>query len=193
MKELIKDIRLTADLKLIRGGSTMYFFKPENKSIQTRDADIVIKAPRPELKAKLIDGEWYWINDCPECNGQAPQWAYAKCDKHNVCVTCHKPRKDIKGTVWGHKKGFRCVPCQEIINAAKRQEALERVASKEYDEWDYVGQDTVKCPHCASTYEPDCDTNGGEETCEICGGVYSLEVEYTASYTTKVVGERQTL
>ena len=188
----INDDRLTPDLKRTRSGSTMLFYKPGNRSLQSEDADITIKAPRPELYADIIDGAWHWINGCPECNGKEPKWTYRKCDKHDVCVTCRKPRSEIKGSVWGHKNGFRCGPCQGAINAAAKFEALSRVAEKEYDEWDYSHTSNVVCPHCASEYSPDEGPPEGKETCNVCGGEYEVAPEYEVNYTTTVIGKRLT-
>jgi hypothetical protein len=186
----INDPRLTLDLILTRSGSTMLFRKPGNRSLQPRDADIVIKAPRSELYAKIVDGAWQWVNGCPECNGKKPVWAYVKCDKHDVCVTCGKSRKNLTATPWAHEQGFRCKPCQDALNAARKQEALSRVAESEYDESDYWGTDKVVCPHCASGYQPEEGPPEGEEVCTVCGGKYEVEPEYTVTYTTTVVGER---
>ena len=32
-----------------------------------------------------------------------------------------------------------------------------------------------------------------KETCDVCGGEYSIDVEYTRTYTTKVIDKRVTL
>ncbi len=76
--------------------------------------------------------------------------------------------------------------------AAARLEALEKVAAKEYDEWDYYNTDEVVCPHCASSYAPDCETPEGNEICEVCRGEYTVEPEHSVTFTTSVVGERLT-
>jgi len=189
----INDPRLMPDLRRRRNGSAMEFYKPENRSLQSRDADVSIKAPRRELFADLIDGKWYWVNDCPECNGQEPKWAYVKCTKHDVCLTCRTPRSELKEIPWGHVAGFRCKPCQDAIDATNRREALERVAGKDYDEWNYLNTDNVVCPHCETSYQPESGQGEGNETCQTCGGEFSVEVEYSVTYSTSVVGERVTL
>jgi hypothetical protein len=193
----IENDKLTSDMELTRSGSTMLFRKDYDDRQFTNDqnADVVIKAPRPELTAKLINGGWHWVNDCPECNGKEPQWAYLKCEKHNVCVTCGISRKDTQGTIWGHRNGFRCDSCQTTINEQKRIEALARVAEKEYDEWDYIYKDDMLCPHCGMKqhHEMSDGEPPAEEICETCGGKFSIEVEYSWTYSTAVVGERITL
>ncbi len=190
--EKINDKRLTPDLRRVRGGSTMQFFKPGHKTMQPEDADITIQAPRPELFAELINGEWFWVNDCPECKGEVPVYPYVKCDKHNVCVTCKTPRSKLTETPWGTRGGFECQPCFIARRELEKQEALERIAAKKYNEWDYYNMDNVVCPHCGTSYEPDCDISDDDEICELCGGEYSLKVEYSVSYTTEVVGTRIT-
>ena len=188
IKTLINDDRLAGDLDRIRSGSTQQFYR---KGLRERNHVLSLEPPRKELYAELIDGEWYWVNGCAECNGKPRDWmTYVECDEHNVCRTCKIKRADLKESPWGGKHGWQCAPCAKKEMEAKKQAALEAVASKEYDEWDFRHTDNVVCPHCTSSYEPDCETPEGEEVCETCGGAYSVEPEYTVTYTTKVVGER---
>ena len=193
----IENNKLTPNMKLSRSGSTMMFRKDygDRKITRIDNADVVIKAPKPELVAELIDGEWYWFNDCDECNGNGKDWGYVKCEKHNVCVTCGTPRKDIKGTAWGHRKGFRCDPCQTALNEQARRKALEKVAEKEYDEWDHQYTDDLLCPHCGTKqhHEMSDGEPSSENECEICGGKFSVEIDYSWTYSTRVIGERETL
>jgi hypothetical protein len=188
--EPINDPRLTPDLKLMRSGSVMQFSVPENR---THIPDIEIKAPRPELKAELVDGIWVWVNDCHECNGNPANWSYVKCDKHNVCVDCKTPRKELTEIPWGVAGGFRCKPCQKILDDERRATALAKVASEDYDPSDYQLTDEVTCPHCASTFLPDDPGRmAKEQECDICNGKFSVEVDYSVTFSTEIIGERVT-
>lgn len=193
-KTPIENDQLTSDMNLTRSGSTMLFRKDygDRKFTGTDNADVVIESPRPELVAELIDGKWYWFNDCPDCNGTDKAWAYVKCEKHNVCVTCGVKKGDIEGTVWGHRKGFRCDRCQKELDERARVKALQKVSEKEYDEWDYQYTDNLLCPHCGTKqyHEMSDGEPPSEETCETCGGKFSVEIDYSWTYSTTVIGDR---
>jgi len=198
MNELINDDRLTTDMKVTRAGSTMLFRRDygDRHFTSVENADVIIEAPRRELFAKLIDGNWYWVNDCPECNGKEPRWAYIKCEEHDRCVDCRIKKSEIEGNiVWGHERGFRCNSCQEYLNKKTRREALEKVAKEEYDPYDYRSNDDIVCPHCKTVHHHElCDgLPGPEMKCEVCGGEFEVETEYTVTYSTSVIGERVTL
>jgi len=204
----INDERLAAYEKRTRSGAEQVFYTGDdardfaryraergNEShgvvMHDKPDTIRIQPPEKHFYAQLIDGEWWWLNGCAECNGRPRDWmTYIECDKHNVCRTCKTPRSEIKETPWGGKHGWQCKPCADIDAKNLKQEMLQSVADKEYDEWDYSCCDEVTCPHCSSTYEPDESANDGNEVCDVCGGEYSLEVEHSVSYTTTVVGER---
>ena len=184
---LIKDARLTPNLNRVRNGKTQEFTKPGNRGC---GPDFKITPPSREFYAELIEGQWYWVNGCAECNGKPRDWStYIECEKHDVCRTCGIKRSELVDPPWGGKNGWQCQSCAKAESDAEKAEALQRVASQEYNELDYWGNDNVVCPHCGSSYEVD-DEPGDEETCEVCGGSYSVEVEYTVTYSTKVIGER---
>lgn len=187
----INDKRLTPDLRRSRNGSTMEFYRPDNRSLQSKDADLIIQAPRKELYAELIDNEWYWVNDCPECNGKEPEWAYVKCDKHNVCTTCKTPRSELTDTPWGHKEGFECKPCYDIRWEEEKRIALEEFAAAHHEEWNFCNNDEVVCPHCDLSYDP-AEPHEGNEICDRCGGEYVIELEHSVTYSTAIKGERVT-
>lgn len=189
----INNEKLTPDMKRVRSGTTMLFRKDygDRNLINKKNADIVIEAPASELVATLIDNKWYWCNDCPECNGQEPKFPYVKCDKHNVCVSCGKNRKDIiDKIVWGHKHGFQCNKCHDKMMNEKKIAALEKVAEKEYDEWDYYNTKVLTCPHCGSTYDDIYQDYDSEMKCDLCGGNFSVEIEQRIEFTTRVIGKR---
>jgi hypothetical protein len=188
---LIVDDRLTPELKRVRSGKTMQFYDNDKRD---RELLFAIEAPLPELFAELIDGIWHWVNQCDECNGKEAVWSYGKCDKHDVCITCSTPRKELKDTPWGTRGGFQCKPCADAIDIANKIEALTSVADKEFDSWDFISQDKPLCPHCESeiAYESS-EISDGEDTCAVCNGTYKLTIEYDPQFTTEVVGDRVTL
>jgi len=188
----INDERLTADMKRIRNGSTMLFYVSGNRSNQPEDADISIEAPRRELLAKLIRDNWYWVNDCPECSGETPMWAYVKCDVHNVCIKCKTPRGELTETPWGHQLGFICKPCHDAEHLASKMEALEKFKINDHDEWYFNSTSNIICPHCANQIEPDEIHENTTMDCERCDGEFSVDVEYTVNYSTSIIGERVT-
>lgn len=200
--ELINDKRLTSTMKRIRSGSTMLFREKNlmgNTFIDARNADLTLNhSTNKAMYADLIDEKWYWVNGCSHCDSS--QSPYVVCDEHDKCISCKRPRSEFKEAVWGcHNNTWRCNNCQEAIDAIAKQQALERVAQKveesgEYDKWEYCNQDNIKCPHCATEIEP-CTADGvpeGKETCDICGGKYEIEPDYSITYSTTVVGERLT-
>jgi len=189
----INDDRLSPDMRRTSGGRVNSFYKPGDRSLQGDDADVTLESPAKGWRAELIDGQWFWVNECPECNGKAGDWTFGKCDKHDVCVTCGIHRSKLNNIPWGHRRGFRCKPCQDAIDEQTRREALAKVAAKEYDEHDYLWTAEPLCPHCASKIyysgeSPESYT--GENECDICGGKYECEVDYSVTFTTTVIGDR---
>lgn len=196
--ELINDSRLTPTMDIVRNGSTMLFRKVKASSfIRKENADVALKHPTNKaMYAKLIKNSWYWVNGCSHCD--PTQSPYVVCDKHDKCITCREPRSTQTQAVFGSfNNTWRCTPCQTKLDNAEKQMALKRVAKAVenhggYDKWEYHLQDNIKCPHCATEHEP-CTADGvpeAEEICDTCGGSYSVEPEYSISYTTTVIGER---
>ena len=96
-------------------------------------------------------------------------------------------------TPCGHRYDFICRPCQDSIDAKAKAEALAKVASEDYDEWDYRAQDECKCPHCATVIHIETEDYGDKDMeCDTCGGDFRLQLEYSVSFTTTVIGERIT-
>ena len=163
--------------------------KPNVKMHDKADT-IRLTPPEKHYYAELIDGEWWWVNGCAECNGRPRDWStYIECEKHDVCRNCGKHIEKTK-TRWGGKNGWQCCECNKIEADLRKKTALESVASKEYDATDYQNTDKIICPHCESSYEHDCDIPEGDETCEVCGGEYSVKPEYSVAFTTKIKGSR---
>jgi hypothetical protein len=187
---LINDERLNASLIRTASGKTMLFYHSQ----KDREPAFEIEAPEPELQAKLIEGQWYWVNSCEKCNGNKVGFNYAVCDKHNCCVSCGMSRKELTDTPWGHREGFICKPCHDRHELSAKIEALTKAADAEHDEWDYQDSDKPLCPHCATElYYEAGDRREGKNDCETCGGSYELTVEYSPSFTTAIIGEKVTL
>lgn len=160
-----------------------------NPQVEMHDKPDTIRLEPPEQHyyADLIDGEWWWINGCSECcGGERDSWkSYIECDKHNVCRTCKTPHHDITETPWGGKNGWQCKPCYEPEAEDLKAERLKAFDEAGYSESDFYYNDKVVCPHCASEYEPDSpDEWSGEQVCEVCDGEFTVEVEYSVSYST---------
>lgn len=203
--EVIEDDRLHANMEYCRASIDKHMFR--DNSYEGRDfmsnnpdsCDAIIAAPEKHYMAKLVEGVWWWVNDCAKCCGHERDWMGSECDKHDVCRTCGASRSEIKETPWGGNHGWQCVPCADAESKAAKIEALEKMQAKvdrgEYDSWDYRGQDNIKCPHCDHEYEP-CTADGvpeGKETCGVCGGEFSITPDYSISYSTELVGEQLTL
>lgn len=144
--------------------------------------------PQRGLKSELVDGKWVWVVGCKKCLGEAG-YNYHCCYEHDRCVTCRKHKTEIKESPWGVEGGWRCSPCQAVLDEKLKQEALRRVAESEYAPWDYKLNDEVVCPHCASSYEPD-EEPSSEEHCETCGGHFKIEINYSVTYSTECIGQR---
>ena len=162
------------------------------KEMHDKPDTIRINPPKSHYYAELIEGEWWWVNGCAGCNGDDTGWCYRKCDEHDVCDTCKCSRQELTETPWGTRTGWQCKPCAKKEADIAKQEALQKVAEREYEPYDYLNQDNVICPHCATEFENMMDDGEPEanQECEVCGGEFSLEVEYNVTFYTKVIGER---
>lgn len=204
----IEDPRLVGYTNRTRSGTTQVFYtgddcrdwaryqeeRKTNPSVDMHNKPdtIEIEPPERHYYAELINGEWWWLNGCAECNGRERDWlTYVECDKHNACCDCQIPRDQLTETPWGGKRGWRCNPCQTKLDAQIRRNALEAFAEREYDEYDFQGTDTAMCPHCATSLS-ECFEDGIEE-CPTCGGKFKVETKTTIRFTTSLIGERITL
>lgn len=206
--EKIGDIRISTYTNRSRNGSEQIFYTGNDcrdweryrkeggnngvSGVIMHDKPDTIKITNKESHyyAELINGVWWWVNGCPECNGEDPDWIGTKCTEHNVCTVCSIPRAELKEIPWGVKGGFMCKPCMTNLDEIKRTENLQKVAEKEYDEWDYHHNDKVVCPHCSESYSPDEEVGNDEVECEVCGGKYEIETEVSVTYSTTVIGKR---
>ncbi|MFA8451797.1 MAG: hypothetical protein ACEPOW_13970 [Bacteroidales bacterium] len=187
-KTPINDDRLTRTMKRVRSGRTQVFTeqyaKDDNNAIR-------IQHERKEMYAELIDGEWYWVNGCAECNGEPRDWmTYIECEKHDRCSVCGINAKEIKGAgVWGGKHGWTCNSCHDAEELDRRNEAFSKLDGEEPD---CSYRDQMICPHCGSELCSDDIRESQDTTCYVCTGGISVEVEYSFHYTTTVKGKRIT-
>ncbi|MCW8885554.1 MAG: hypothetical protein OQK12_09915, partial [Motiliproteus sp.] len=164
----IDDPRIETYEKRTRSGSEQVFYtgsderdfdrwraeggnKKHGVEMHDKPDTIRITPPERHYYAELIEGEWWWVNGCAECNGRPRDWmTHIECEDHDRCAHCGCSREALAEPPWGRKDGWVCKPCAEIEAAAERHKALSKVAEEEYDEWDYHHTDEIICPHCAT-------------------------------------------
>lgn len=200
----VNDLRIAGYVNRMRSGSEQVFYTGDDrrdferyqrdgrKEMHDKADTIRINPPERHYHAELINGEWWWVNGCDECNGEPANYCYIKCETHDVCVTCKCSRQELTESPWVTRTGWQCRPCAKKEGDIAKQAALQKVAEGEYEPHDYLGQDNVICPHCATEFEDMMDDGEPEahQECDVCGGEFSIEVEYTVSFNTKVIGER---
>lgn len=180
MKERINDERLTPTMDRVRSGSNQIFKEGEITFTLTHE--------KKSIYADLIDGEWFWVEGCGECRGEERGWnTYIECEEHNRCRVCEIKRKDLKEIPWGGSKGWICKPCQDAKDKEIRKQAFERLNGKEPDTL-YV--DEIICPHCGTKINDEDLRESTKVDCHVCEGEMNLEVEWTPTYSTTVIGER---
>lgn len=196
-KQKIEDDRLNPTLVRIRSGTVQKFY-PSTYNGSEKSILFTLPPPSKEMYAELIDGIWYWVKGCSKCEDSmnyGESHSYQVCHEHNRCVQCNTHREDLTETPWGHKDGFICKPCSDKNDAKVREEAFKKVNSEDYDELDYIYNDTVVCPHCGSdngTEQFDLDEIESEQECYVCKGKYKLTLNFTVDYSTEVIRERLT-
>lgn len=207
----ISDPRVKEYTKRQRNGSTQVFYTGSDSrdfdryrdeggnskhgvEIHDKPDTIRVEAPESHHYAELIDGEWWWLNGCGECNGNGRGYGtYIECEKHNVCVTCGATRAEITETPWGRRDGWQCKPCATAEHEAEKAEALAAMP-EEYDEWDYMGSDEVKCPYCnleiTDSGDGELYTQGDQDIeCGRCDNTFTLTTEFSPTYTMSRKGE----
>lgn len=167
----------------IRQGSTQVWNDPWYRNgLQ----EMRMEPPIKGLYAERIDNAWYWVCGCEKCLGSGDLFNYSPCDAHDRCVTCNCTRAELTESPWGGcDGGWRCRPCQDVLDKQIKDEALSSAASKGHSEDDCFSTSEIICPYCASEQSTDDrheSTDGLE--CHVCGGMFNLEVEWSPSYTT---------
>jgi len=194
-KQKIEDDRLNPTLVRTRSGTNQKFY-PSNYNGSEKSILFTLPAPSNEMYAELIDGIWYWVKGCSKCEDSmnyGESHSYQVCYEHNRCVQCNTHREDLTEIPWGHKAGFICKPCADENDARDREEAFKKVNSEDYDELNYLNNNSAICPHCGSdngTGDVDYDETESEQECYVCTGKYKLTLDFTVDYSTKVIGER---
>lgn len=198
MKEkiLINDDRLTPTMERIRNGKTQLFRErnPNDRTfISSEKCDVALTHEDKSMFAELIDGQWYWVSGCAECNGEPRDWmSYVECELHDRCRECNTNRKDIKETPWGGKRGWICKPCNDAYNLLKRLEAFEKYNEVKDDSYFFLYTDDIKCPHCASTISSDDVYDDQILDCSVCDGSLNVEISISRSFSTSIHGKRVT-
>ncbi|EHH8686809.1 hypothetical protein J0840_005018 [Escherichia coli] len=89
IRGVINDPRLFPGIKRSRAGASQLFGErivKGGKLIQ--ECDFELTPPVKSWYSKEIDGVWHWVEGCDHCNGSPQDWAYCRCEKHDVCVDC---------------------------------------------------------------------------------------------------------
>lgn len=122
------------------------------------------------------------MEKCWVCEGGTPRSIFGyRCEKHNVCDVCKKPRKEINGIPWGTKTGFICEECRQKQN----QEKIDTWSKEDHDDYVYRNNHEIVCPYCGYKHYPD-DTyeSVDEYECPNCDSIMWVEIEYTPSFST---------
>lgn len=202
----INDPRLYGYTKRTRNGQTQVFYtgnderdferyraegSPSSSTVIMHDKPDTIRIEPPEkhIYAELIDGQWFWVNGCGECNGKPRDWGtYIECDKHHVCASCGCTREQLTEAPWGRKHGWVCKPCAEIEDKKRHEAAMARVADYEYNEWDFYCNNEITCPYCKAEIESDCDlysSDNDDHECHYCGNTFELTAVPKVEWTTR--------
>ena len=199
----INDLRLSGYVNRTRSGMTQVFYMGNDSrdfdrysreggnsshGVKMHDKSDTIRVipPKKSYYSELIDGEWWWLEGCAECNGRPRDWmTYIECDTHNVCVDCKKSRKEIgKETAWAGKHGWQCDTCRKIEHEAEKKKALAAMP-EEYRAWEFHGKYEITCPYCAFEFSDswesahaDCES----KECERCDNTFTFTAVHTLTF-----------
>lgn len=169
-----------------RSGSTQVF---NDRWHENGLPEVRLEPPIKGLMAERIEGAWYWVCGCDVCLGNDKSFTYSPCERHDRCVTCDCTRAELSEAPWGgvlgRWRGWQCKPCASKRAAERKAEALAAAAAKGFSEDDCSYTDDILCPHCGSKQSADDiheDAKGRE--CNVCEGMFDLELHYSVSYTT---------
>lgn len=189
--EVINDEKLHADMKYCQAAHDRHMFRDnsyEGRDFMTNNPDscnAIIAAPEKHYAARLIDGVWWWINNCSQCCGHDRDWMGSECDKHNVCRTCQTHRSKLTDIPWGGKHGWQCKTCAEAERKADKIDALAAMPD-EHDEWDYRGLDEIKCPYCNYEFSDSFESASDDEEdheCPRCDNTFMVTAEHSLSFS----------
>lgn len=201
---LIGDDRLKGYVNRTRDGAKQVFYtgndcrdwdryKAEgghkgNVEMHDKADTIYIRPEEQSHYSLLIDGEWWWVDGCNQCNGR-PRSGFGymgECNKHDVCVTCGIHRDDVKDTPWGGRDGWQCKPCAEAEHKAEKQRALAAMPEKEdFYAYDYHGVDEITCPYCAYEMSDswECADHSDEDhECPRCDNVFKVDAVHSLTF-----------
>lgn len=207
--KLINDVRLNSYTKRLRSGKNQVFYTGNdhrdfvrykkdqydengkfinNVKMHDKKDTITIIPPKNSWYSDLIDGQWWWVEGCSECNGKPRDWmTYVECDKHDVCSHCRCDRKSLTEAPWGRQSGWVCKPCADREHEIEKREALSLMPEPEdYDECDYICNDNIKCPHCNLEFDDDHDyyeADLKDIECPRCDNTFTVTAEHSVSFT----------
>lgn len=157
-----------------------------NVKMHDKSDTILITPPKKSYYADLIDGEWWWVESCAECNGlPRDDWgSYVICEEHDVCRTCQIHRSKLTDTPWGGKEGWQCKPCADAEHKADKEEALAAMPD-DHDEWDYQNLDEIKCPYCNYEFSDSWENSEDNEKlheCPRCDNEFTVTAEHSFTF-----------
>jgi len=208
----IEDDRIEGYTQRQRGGSTQVFYKGSdprdferyrkegggvmpNIEMHLKPDTIEIEPPVVSYYAELIDGVWWWVNGCSECNGRPrASWkSYIECDKHNVCRSCGCSRQELTEPPYGGSSGWICKPCAKIEHDREKAIALAAMPDH-FTPWDYHGLYDVKCPYCDYKFS-DCsdhlEADSHKEECPRCDNVFEVTADHSVTFDCSRIEEKE--
>ena len=127
----IEDSRLSGYTNRSRSGSEQVFYtgsdardfdryraeggnKGHGVKMHDKPDTIRLRPPEKHCYAELIDGEWWWLNGCAECNGRPrDSWgSYIECEKHGVLQNLQVYPPGTERTPVGRKGRLAMRPLQ---------------------------------------------------------------------------------
>lgn len=191
----IDDPRIAGYTNRTRSGSTQVFYtgnderdwdryrkegggRKHNVTMHDKPDTIRITPPEKHYYAELIEGEWWWVNGCEECNGRPRDCvkSYIECEKHDVCNHCGIERKKLDHAPWGKKDGWICQPCAQIAHDIEKEQALADMP-EHHDEWHYHDLHDITCPYCNYKFSDSweyANADEEEQECPRCDNVFTV-------------------
>lgn len=199
----INDDRLDIYTKRMRSGSQQIFYSGDderdfdryraegggrtaNVKMHDKPDTIRLQPPEQHYYAKLIDGEWWWVDGCDQCNGRKRNgFTYIDgCKKHGVCRTCALPPDQIEGSCWGDRDGWQCSRCRDAEHQEEKETALAAMPA-EYHSYDFHDQDEITCPYCAYGFTDswECSSYDNEECeCPRCDQTFKATAVHSLTF-----------